>query len=60
LSDVSDGEAPARSFRLVARTVGIAVWVVVAGCATLGGITKDSSQAKREAVMERANARWRR
>ena len=34
-------------------------WVVVAGCSTLGGVTKDSPlEVKEAAVKERAGARW--
>ncbi len=49
----------ARIFRWLARSLGVAVIVAVAGCSTMGGITKDSTpEAKREAVTERVNARW--
>lgn len=48
-----------RRVRLIAQTVGVAICLAAAGCATVGGITKDSPpEAKRAAVSERANARW--
>jgi len=41
------------------RVIAIALLVAVAGCATVGGLTKESSpEAKRAAVSERVQARW--
>ena len=49
----------ARVFRSLARLLGVAALVAATGCATTGGITKDSApEVKREAVTERVNARW--
>lgn len=55
------GERLAGSGRLAqcAKLAWIAALVAVAGCAGLGGLTKDSSpEDKRAAVTERVNARW--
>jgi hypothetical protein len=42
-----------------ARALAVAVAAVVAGCAGMGGLTKDSPAAEKEAVVgERAKARW--
>jgi hypothetical protein len=51
--------AHARGFLFPARGIAMAILVAVAGCAAVGGITKDSSpEAKRAAVSERVMARW--
>jgi hypothetical protein len=42
-----------------AKAVTVAVAAVLAGCASLGGLSKDSPAAEKEsAVAERAKARW--
>lgn len=51
--------AHARDFFFLARGLAIAILVAGVGCATVGGVTKDSSpEAKRAAVTERVQARW--
>jgi len=51
--------AHARGFFFLVRGIAIAILVAVAGCAAVGGLTKDSSpEAKRAAVSERVMARW--
>ena len=49
----------AHGFSQLARWIGLALAVAVAGCATVGGLTQDSSpEVKRVAVTERVKARW--
>ena len=49
----------AHGFLQLAQWIGIALAVAVAGCATTGGLTQDSSpEVKRVAVTERVKARW--
>ena len=41
------------------RAMAVSVAVAAAGCASMGGVTKDSPAAEKEAVVgERAKARW--
>jgi hypothetical protein len=48
-----------RGSRAAAVALCLAVVLSAAGCATTGGLTKDSSlEAKQAAVAARANARW--
>jgi hypothetical protein len=54
------GKGIARFGRLLwARGVAVSVGVMLAGCATVGGVTVESPlQVKQAAVTERAKARW--